>query len=88
MDEELQAKFVAAQETSRTDPPSGLNNDTKLAIYSLYKQAEVGPCNTERPGFFDQVGRAKYDAWAALGDMSKDEAKKQYIDVVAKAYTA
>jgi len=54
-------------------------NDEKLKFYALYKQATEGPCSTQRPGFFDLVGKSKWDAWNALGDMSKDEAKKQYI---------
>ena len=37
----------------------------------LYIQATIGPCNTKRPGAFDFVGRAKWDAWNGLGDLSK-----------------
>ena len=85
--DELTQKYRAAIATSRDKtPPNALSSDTKLSIYGLYKQAEVGPCNTERPGFFDQTGRAKHDAWSKLGDMSKDEAMAKYIEVVNAAY--
>jgi peroxisomal 3,2-trans-enoyl-CoA isomerase len=30
----------------------------------------------------DMVGKAKWDAWSGLGEMSKDEAKKQYASLV------
>ena len=34
-------------------------------------QATVGVCNTEKPGTFDFVGRAKWSAWNSLGNLSK-----------------
>jgi acyl-CoA-binding protein len=52
----------------------------KLKFYSLYKQATEGPCNTSRPGFLDFAGKAKWDAWNALGELSKDEAKQKYVE--------
>ena len=30
----------------------------------------------------DMVGRAKYDAWAKLKGMSKDQAMQKYVDKV------
>lgn len=31
----------------------------------------VGPCNTKKPGIFDLVGQAKWNAWNKLGDLSQ-----------------
>lgn len=31
-----------------------------LTFYGYYKQATVGECNTEKPGFFDFKGKAKW----------------------------
>jgi diazepam-binding inhibitor (GABA receptor modulating acyl-CoA-binding protein) len=56
------------------------SNDEKLRFYSLFKQATEGPVSTPRPGFMDFVGKAKWDAWKALGDMSKEEAMEKYIE--------
>ena len=84
--EELTQQYAAAIVTSKKTPPSELSQDTKLALYGLFKQSEVGPCNTERPSFFDQTGRYKHDAWTKLGDMSKTEAMRKYIDLVKEAY--
>lgn len=50
-----------------------------LELYSLFKQATVGDCNTERPGMLDFKGKAKWDAWNGKKGMSKDEAKEKYI---------
>uniref|UniRef100_A0A8D3EA24 ACB domain-containing protein n=1 Tax=Scophthalmus maximus TaxID=52904 RepID=A0A8D3EA24_SCOMX len=51
-----------------------------LKFYSFYKQATVGACNIPRPGFWDAVGKAKWDAWDSLGDMSKEEAMAAYVE--------
>jgi diazepam-binding inhibitor (GABA receptor modulator, acyl-CoA-binding protein) len=84
--EELTQSFQQAVATSKTTPPKELTQDQKLGLYGLYKQAEVGPCNTERPGIFDQTGRYKHDAWTKLGSMSKAEAMTKYIALVNEAY--
>ncbi|MCL4868045.1 MAG: acyl-CoA-binding protein [Anaerolineae bacterium] len=55
------------------------SNDALLQLYALYKQATVGDVTGGRPGMFDMVGRAKYDAWAKLKKTSKDDAMQQYI---------
>lgn len=54
-------------------------NDTKLRLYALYKQATQGDVAGKRPGFTNPVGRAKYDAWAALKGTSSAEAEATYI---------
>lgn len=57
-------------------------NETKLKIYALFKQSTSGPVTTKRPGMMDFVGRAKWDAWNAMGNMSQEEAQKAYIQLV------
>ncbi|XP_076169196.1 acyl-CoA binding protein 1 [Ptiloglossa arizonensis] len=53
-----------------------------LELYSLYKQATVGDCNTSRPGELDFKGKAKWDAWNSKMGMCQDDAKEQYINKV------
>ncbi|XP_066119508.1 acyl-CoA-binding domain-containing protein 4 isoform X2 [Saccopteryx bilineata] len=50
-----------------------------LRFYSYYKQATMGPCRVPRPGFWDPIGRYKWDAWNSLGKMSREEAMSAYI---------
>lgn len=71
---------VAAVAQLDQDP----GNDTKLRLYALYKQATVGDATGKRPGFLDMVGRAKFDAWAALAGTAKFAAEADYIAEVAK----
>lgn len=62
--------FEAAQQKLLTLTKSP-GNDAKLKLYGLFKQATVGPVNTKRPGMTDFVGKAKWDAWNALGSLSQ-----------------
>ncbi|XP_050980789.1 acyl-CoA-binding domain-containing protein 4 isoform X2 [Labeo rohita] len=55
-----------------------------LRFYGLYKQAVCGPCTASRPGFWDPVGRYKWDAWNQLGDMSRENAMAAYVDEMKK----
>lgn len=58
-------------------------NEVKLRLYALYKQATEGPCNMPKPGMFDFVNKAKWDAWNALGSLPKETARQNYVDLVS-----
>ena len=60
------------------------DNDTLLRLYALFKQGSEGDVNGDKPGFFDFVGTAKYEAWAKLKGTAQDDAKKKYVDLVKK----
>ncbi|XP_023940603.2 acyl-CoA-binding domain-containing protein 6 [Bicyclus anynana] len=63
---------------------SKLDNNQLLELYGLYKQSTEGICNTPKPGWLDGKGRRKWEAWRTLGDMSFEEAKQKYVDLVQK----
>ena len=77
----LQEQFQQAQLDSKnlSERP---DNMTLLKMYALFKQASSGDATGERPGFTDMVGRAKFDAWAALKGNSTEEAQQQYVDLI------
>lgn len=77
----LQDQFSQAQADSKTLPERP-DNMTLLKIYALFKQGSNGDVTGERPGFTDMVGRAKYDAWAALKGTSQEDAQQQYVDLI------
>ncbi|HEY5804520.1 MAG TPA: acyl-CoA-binding protein [Lysobacter sp.] len=60
------------------------DNETLLRLYALYKQGSEGDVSGAKPGFFDFVGTAKYEAWAKLKGTSSDDARKKYIDLVKR----
>nr|XP_039261339.1 acyl-CoA-binding domain-containing protein 6-like [Styela clava] len=53
-----------------------------LYLYSRFKQATIGPCNTDKPGIFDFQGRKKWNAWKELGNMSASQAKEEYVNKI------
>ena len=79
----LDEQFAKAQGDVKTLPQRPAN-DTLLELYALYKQATEGDASGSRPGMFDMVGRAKFDAWAKRKGTAKDAAKTAYVALVAK----
>ncbi|KAF6720286.1 Acyl-CoA-binding domain-containing protein 5 [Oryzias melastigma] len=85
-DYSLEGKFSAAVKVVQSLPVEGSflpSDDMMLMFYSYYKQATAGPCNFPRPiGFWDSNSKAKWDAWSSLGNMTKEEAMKNYIEAI------
>jgi acyl-CoA-binding protein len=75
----FEAATVAAKKTKKKP-----DNATLLKLYSYYKQATEGDVKGERPGGFDFVGAAKFDAWAKLKGSTKDDAMQNYVKQVEK----
>ena len=77
----LKAKFEQAAEDVKklSERP---DNDTLLKLYALYKQGSEGDISGPKPGFFDFVGTAKYEAWVQLRGVAEDEAMQRYIALV------
>ena len=81
---DLKTQFEQAAADSKTLPEKP-GNDVLLQLYSLYKQGSSGDVNSDPPSNpFDFVGKAKYDAWAALKGKSTEAAMQEYIDLVKK----
>ncbi|CAI8008150.1 Acyl-CoA-binding domain-containing protein 5 [Geodia barretti] len=82
-------RFRTAVAMIRTLPKEGpymADNKTKLRFYALYKQATEGPCAAPKPGFWDVVGKAKWEAWSLCGNMSKEIAMQLYVDELTEVY--
>ena len=80
---DLKAQFEAAAAAAKQTKKKP-DNATLLKLYSYYKQATEGDVSGSRPGGFDFVGGAKYDAWSKLKGTSKDDAMQNYIKQVEK----
>ncbi|MEE4216414.1 MAG: acyl-CoA-binding protein [Xanthomonadales bacterium] len=80
---ELKEQFekAAVAVKSLTERP---DDNTMLQLYALYKQGSSGDVSGPKPGFFDFVGSAKYEAWGKLAGTSAQEAQQQYIKLVTK----
>ncbi|XP_028331247.1 acyl-CoA-binding domain-containing protein 4 isoform X2 [Gouania willdenowi] len=82
-----QRRFEAAVDVIHNLPKNGSyrpSYEVMLRFYGLYKQAVCGPCSVPRPGFWDPVGRYKWDAWSCLGQMSSENAMAAYVEEMKK----
>lgn len=57
------------------------NNTQKLKLYAFYKQATQGNISGECPSVIHMVERAKWQAWNAIKNMSKEQAMESYLKV-------
>ncbi len=80
---DLQSSFEKALKEVK-DLEERPDNDTLLRLYALYKQGSEGDTSGDKPGFFDFVGTAKYEAWAKLKGTTAEDAQKKYVDLVKK----
>lgn len=51
-------------------------------LYSLYKQATEGPVKSQRPGVFDLLGRAKWDAWKKREKLTRLQSQESYVETL------
>jgi diazepam-binding inhibitor (GABA receptor modulating acyl-CoA-binding protein) len=80
---EINSRFEQAAVAAKS-LPSRPDNDTLLQLYALYKQGSAGDVSGEKPGFFDFVAAAKYEAWEGFKGLTQEDAMQQYIDLVLK----
>jgi len=77
-DEFEQAAIAAKSLPERPD------DSTMLQLYALYKQGSAGDVSGDKPGFFDFVGTAKYEAWEKLKGTTGEDARSEYVELIKK----
>ena len=75
--------FERAAQAARSLPERP-DDQTMLRLYALYKQGASGDVQGSKPGFFDFVGSAKYEAWEKLRGTPSEQAQRQYVELVRK----
>lgn len=73
-------KFDQACDSAKTIKIS--DNQTKLKLYALFKQAKEGDNKTSEPSRFKMVDHAKWKAWMDVKGKSAEDAQKEYIALV------
>ena len=63
-----------------------ISNGEKLNLYKYFKQATIGNINISKPSMLtlNQEPLLKYNAWKSVENITKEDAKKQYINLVNK----
>eukprot|EP00043_Microstomoeca_roanoka_P026324 m.11273 g.11273 ORF g.11273 m.11273 type:complete len:100 (-) comp6447_c0_seq1:2194-2493(-) len=81
---DIETKFNKAVWLIRNGPAQESDNDTKLAYYKYFKQATSGDNDTAKPWAIQLEASAKWNAWESVKGMSKEDAMKAYVDLLAK----
>ncbi|XP_017474076.1 PREDICTED: acyl-CoA-binding domain-containing protein 5 [Rhagoletis zephyria] len=79
----IEERFQAAVNVIKGLPKNGPYQPSTammLKFYGYYKQATEGPCHQKRPGFWDVVGKAKWDAWNDNRHLTKHQAMERYVE--------
>ncbi|KAH8999312.1 ACBP-domain-containing protein [Lactarius akahatsu] len=79
----IDAQFDRAVEIVQNFPKTGpiqTGYEEKLTMY----RSTAGNVKSPRPGMWDMLGRAKWDAWAKHKDLDSYEAKWLYVDALLK----
>ena len=82
-EQNLEQEFLTAAENIKKSGKN-LDNDMLLKLYGYYKQATVGDCNIECPGFWNVKEKAKWEAWEQHKGMKKTHGMKKYVKLVDK----
>ena len=77
LDIEFEKAYKISSTTSLKLPP-----DVMLQLYAYYKQATKGTNYQQPSGNVELRNAFKLNAWFQLSQISEDEAKKAYIDLV------
>lgn len=79
LDERFDKAFEIASAMTKKLPP-----DTMLQFYAYYKQATKGRNYTRPSGESPLRNAFKLNAWFQLNNLSENEAKLKYIELVEK----
>jgi len=79
LDEEFEKAYKISSMTTLKLPP-----DVMLQLYAHYKQATKGTNYQQPSGNVELRNAFKLNAWFQLSQISEDEAKKEYINLVNK----
>ena len=80
---DTQSRFEQAALAAKSLPERP-DNESLLQLYALFKQASAGNVSGDKPGFFDFVAIAKYEAWEKHQGLSRENAQEQYISLVTE----
>jgi acyl-CoA-binding protein len=78
----LDEEFRYYQEEASRKLSDATPDARRYELYGFYHQAVQGNVQGERPSFFHQDDQMKYDSWARLKGMPRNEAMRGYCNAV------
>lgn len=82
VEKDLDTLFQKAIDLANTIPQASLPQDVQLRCYAYYKQATFGSLGSVNYSNLDVRDAFKNNAWMQISDISEDEAKRLYIDLI------
>lgn len=82
MNIELDILFQKAVEIANSIPQESLPQDIQLRCYAFYKQATYGGVGSANYSNLDVRNAFKNNAWMQISNLSVDQAKQGYIDII------
>ena len=79
---DLDTLFQEAIVLANTIPQSSLPQDVQLRCYAYYKQATFGALGSVNYSNLDVRDAFKNNAWMQIRNISENEAKRRYIDLI------
>ncbi len=81
-EKDLNILFLEAVQIANTIPQASLPQDVQLRCYAYYKQATFGSLGSVNYSNLDVRDAFKNNAWLQISNISEDEAKQMYIDII------
>jgi acyl-CoA-binding protein len=81
-EKEIDILFDEAVEKASKIPQESLPQDVQLRLYSYFKHATSDTSQYMQPENLDLRNAFKTNAWMQISHLSKDEAKKLYVETI------
>lgn len=81
-EQDLDTRFQHAVDIAETMTQAELPQDVQLRLYAFYKQATAGTPSANFNTSFDLRNAFKTNAWMQISNLTSDEAKEQYIELI------
>lgn len=82
IEKDLNTQFLEAVERASEMTQASLPQDVQLRLYAFYKQATLGTLDLKQNSSYHLRDAFKNNAWMQISQLSAEEAKHEYIEII------
>jgi acyl-CoA-binding protein len=82
IEKDLDTRFKEAVEIASEMTQASLPQDVQLRLYAYYKQATIGTLDLKQTSNYHLRDAFKTNAWMQISNITADDAKEQYIEII------
>jgi acyl-CoA-binding protein len=82
IEKDLDTRFKEAVEIASEMAQASLPQDVQLRLYAYYKQATIGTLDLKQTSNYHLRDAFKTNAWMQISNITADDAKEQYIEII------